>query len=35
MNWKKLTLVALWSLVGLAWLGVVGIYFTDPSKALW
>ena len=35
MNWKKLTLVALWSLVALAWLGVVGIYFTDPSKALW
>ena len=35
MNWKKLTLVALWSLVALAGLGVVGIYFTDPSKALW
>lgn len=35
MNWKKPTLIALWSFVGLAWLGVVGIYFTDPSKALW
>ena len=35
MNWKKPTLIALWSLVALAWLGVVGIYFTDPSKALW
>ena len=35
MNWKKPTLVALWSLVALAGLGVVGIYFTDPSKSLW
>ena len=35
MNWKKPTLIALWPLVALAWLGVVGIYFTDPSKALW
>ena len=35
MNWKKPTLIALWSLVALALLGVVGIYFTDPSKSLW
>ena len=35
MNWKKPTLIALWPLVALAWLGVVGIYFTDQSKALW
>ncbi len=35
MNWKKPILIVLWSLVALAWLGVVGVYFTDPSKALW
>ena len=35
MNWKKPTLIALWSFVALAGLGVVGIYFTDPSNALW
>ena len=35
MNWKKPILIVLWSLIALAWLGVVGVYFTDPSKALW
>lgn len=35
MNWKKPTLIGLWSLVALAWLAVIGVYFTDPSKALW
>lgn len=35
MSWKKTALIALWSLVIVAWLAVVGIYFTDPSKTVW
>lgn len=35
MNWKKSLLTVLWSLVAVAWLAVVAVYFTDPSKAVW
>ena len=35
MSWKKPTLIGLWSLVAIAWLAVIGIYFTGPSKTVW
>lgn len=35
MNRKKPILIALWSLVALAWLAVIAIYFADPSQSLW
>lgn len=35
MNWRRPTLIVLWSLVALAWLAAVVIYFTDPSQAIW
>jgi len=35
MSWKKPILIGLWSLVAIAWLAVIGIYFTDPSKTVW
>ena len=35
MTWKKTALTALWSLVAVAWIAVVAIYFTDPSKSVW
>mgnify|MGYP004060938573 FL=1 len=35
MTWKKTALICLWSLVAVAWLAVVAIYFTDPSKTGW
>lgn len=35
MNWKKPTLIALWSLVALVWLAVLGVYFSAPSKTVW
>ncbi|MBD59577.1 MAG: hypothetical protein CL808_05595 [Citromicrobium sp.] len=35
MNWKKTALIVLWSLVGVAWLAVIGVYFTEPTKSVW
>ena len=35
MAWKKLTLLAVWGSALIAWIGVIGFYFTDPSVKGW
>ena len=35
MKRKKRILIALWSIVALAWLAVIAVYLATPSQGIW
>ncbi len=35
MAWKKLVLAIVWSVALLVWLGVVGVYLSEPTTREW
>ena len=35
MTKKRITLIVVWTLVAFSWMGLVGVYFTDPTLKAW